>query len=73
MVVIVTEYTLFVTSQYDVIFTFANQRFGEVCWHNMHIILHAFSLLVVVLCVTVMNVNYSAPSLDTGEKHSIQH
>jgi len=31
MVVIVTGYTLFVTSQYDVIFTFANQRFGEVC------------------------------------------
>ena len=29
--------TLFVTSQHDVIFTFANQRFGEVCWHNMHI------------------------------------
>jgi len=37
MVVIVTGYTLFVTSQYDVIFTFANQCFGEVCWHNMHI------------------------------------
>jgi len=34
MVVIITGYTLFVTSQYDVIFTFANQRFGEVCWHN---------------------------------------
>jgi len=31
MVAIVTEYTLFVTSQYDVIFTFRNQRFGEVC------------------------------------------
>jgi len=30
MVVIVTEYTLFATSQYDVVFTFANQRFGEV-------------------------------------------
>jgi len=29
--------TLFVTSQCDVIFTFANQRFGEVCWHDMHI------------------------------------
>jgi len=37
MVVIVTEYTLFVTSWYDVIFTFANQRFGEVCGHNVHI------------------------------------
>jgi len=31
MVVIVTLYALFVTSQYDVIYTFANQRFGEVC------------------------------------------
>jgi len=30
-VVIVTGYTLFVTSQYDAIFTFANQRIGEVC------------------------------------------
>ena len=37
MVVIVTGYTLLVTSQYDLIFTFANQRFSEVCWHNMHI------------------------------------
>ena len=37
LVVIVTGYTLFVTSQYDVIFTFANQLFGEVCWHNMNI------------------------------------
>jgi len=30
-------YTLYVTSQYDVIFTFASQRFDEACWHNMHI------------------------------------
>jgi len=37
MVVIGTEYTLFASLQYDVIFTFANQRFREVCWHNMHI------------------------------------
>jgi len=37
MVVIVTGYTLFVTSQYDVILTFANQRFGEDCCHNLHI------------------------------------
>ena len=34
---VVTGYTLFVTSQHDVIFAFTNQRFGEVCWHNMHI------------------------------------
>jgi len=25
---------LFVTSQFDVIFMFPNQRFGKVCWHN---------------------------------------
>jgi len=31
MVVIVNGYALFVTSQYDVTFTFANQRSGEVC------------------------------------------
>jgi len=31
MVVMVTRYTLFVTSQYDVIFMFANQRYDEVC------------------------------------------
>jgi len=37
MVAIVIGYTLFVTSQYGVIFTFANQRFGEVCWHSMRI------------------------------------
>ena len=36
MVVIVTGYTLSVTPQYDVVFTFANQCFGKVCWHNMH-------------------------------------
>ena len=41
MVIIVTGSKLFVTSQYDVIFMFTNQRFGEVCWHNMHIILHS--------------------------------
>ena len=27
-------------SQFDVIFMFPNQRFGEACWHNMHIIPH---------------------------------
>jgi len=37
MAVIVTGCTLFVTSQYDDIFTLANQRFVEVCWHTMHI------------------------------------
>jgi len=31
MVAVVTAHTLFVASQYHVIFMFANQRFGEVC------------------------------------------
>jgi len=39
MVVIVNGYMRFVTSQYHVIFTFANQCFGEFYWHILHIIL----------------------------------
>jgi len=31
MEVIVSGYTMFVTSQYDAMVTFANQRFGEFC------------------------------------------
>jgi len=38
---------LFVTSQFDVIFMFLNQRFGEVCCHNMHILFHALPLFYV--------------------------
>jgi len=56
--VIVTAYTLLVTLWYDVIFTFAKQLFDEVCWHNIRIILHAFSLLVVVQYASVMNTYY---------------
>jgi len=37
MVVICIWCALFVTSQFDVISMFPNQRFGEVCWHSMHI------------------------------------
>ena len=47
MVVICTWCALFVTSQFDVIFTFPNQRFGEVCWNNRHILLHALPILCV--------------------------
>jgi len=61
MVDIVTGYMSFVTSQYDVIFPFANHRFAEVCWRNTHIILQALSLLIVEQFVTVMNVNYQRP------------
>jgi len=71
MVVIVIGYRLFVTSQYDVIFTFLNQHFGEVCWHNMHIILCAPSLLV-VQCVTVMNLNDQRSQVRRPEQNSSQ-
>jgi len=33
--------SLIYTSQFDVMFMFPNQRFGDVFWHNMHILLHA--------------------------------
>jgi len=60
MAVIVTGYTLFVTLPYDVIFAFA----------NMHIILHALSLLV-VQCATVMNINHQRSKL--GNRSKTQH
>jgi len=41
MVVICIRGALFVPSQYDVVFMFPNQRFGEGCWHHRHIFLHA--------------------------------
>jgi len=44
MVVICIWYPLFVTSQFDVIFMFPNQRFGKVSGHNMRILLSALPL-----------------------------
>ena len=49
IVVICIGCAMFVTSQFDVVFMFPNQRLGEVCWHNMHILLHAISLNYVSL------------------------
>ena len=49
MVVICIWCTLFVTSEFEVIFTFTNQRCGEVDRHNMHILLHALRLFYVSL------------------------
>ena len=40
MVVVCIWCALFVTSQFDVVFMFPNQRFGEVCLHDMYIFLH---------------------------------
>ena len=42
-VVICIWCALFVTSQNDIIVLSPNQRFGEVCWHNMHIFLYIHS------------------------------
>jgi len=53
MVVNVTEYTLFVTSQYDVILTF-----GEVYWHSVHYSTHTLlSRYWSLQCVTVIQIN----------------
>jgi len=49
MVVICIWYALFVTSQFDVIFTFPSQQFGKICWHNRHILLHGLCLFYVSL------------------------
>jgi len=54
MVAICIWCALFVTSQFDVIFMFSNQRFGKDCWHNAHIRLHALP----VICVIELTVNY---------------
>ena len=41
---------LFVTSQNYVIVLFSNQRFGEVCWYNMHIFLYIHSFYFMCQC-----------------------
>ena len=53
MVFIYFWFALFVTSQFDVIFMLPNQRFGEFCWHNMHIRLHALPLFYKLLALQV--------------------
>jgi len=49
MVVICIWCALLVTSQFDVIFMFLNQRFGEVCWHYLHNLPQALSLFYALL------------------------
>jgi len=41
--------TVFVTSQFDVIFIFPNKHFLEIWWHNMRILLHALPSIYVSL------------------------
>jgi len=67
LVVIWIWCTLFETSQFDVIFMYPNQRFGEVCWHNRHILVHALPLFYVSLgCIEYKLC--SAPSYDIAGK-----
>jgi len=40
--------------KFDVIFMFPNQRFGDVCWHNKLILLHALPLFYIF----ALNINY---------------
>ena len=54
----------FVTSKFDVIVMFPNQRFGEVCWHNMHI----FYIAPLILCVIALNINYWSSKLGYRKK-----
>ena len=67
MVVICIWCAKIVMSQFDVIFGFQNQRFGEVCWRNMHILLHALPIFYVSLhwIKTI-----SAPGEDIGGKQT---
>ena len=44
--------------------------FGEICWHNMHIIPNALSLLVTVQYVTVMNTSYQRSKLEDRSRQS---
>jgi len=44
-------------------FMFPNQRFGEICWHNMRILLHLIPLFYVSL-----NINYQSSREDIGGK-----
>ena len=60
MVVICFWCTVSVTSQFVVIFMFPNQRFGEIYWHNMHILLHVPPL---ILCFIALNINYQRSKL----------
>ena len=68
MVVICIWCALFVCHHiFDVIFMFPNQRFGDVCWHNKHVLLHALALFFVSLHWIWA---ISAPIWDFGVKYT---
>ena len=65
MVVICIWCTLFVTSQFDVMSMFPNQRFGEVCWHNNA---YFSTRIPLISCVIGLNINYQRFKLGYGGK-----
>jgi len=52
-------FALFLTSQFYVIVLFPSQRFGEVCWHKMHVFLYIHSPYFMCHCT----INYWRPKL----------
>ena len=56
---------LFVTSQFDVISMFPNQRFGEVCWHNNAYFSTSTPL---ISCGIALNINYQRSKLGYRRK-----
>ena len=65
MVVICIWCWLFVTSQFDVISMFPNQRFGEVCRHNNA---YFSTRIPHISCVIALNVNYQRSTLGYRRK-----
>jgi len=63
---------LFVTSQFEVIVLFPNQRFSEVRWHNMHVLLYIHSLYFMCHCteynlLAVVGLGMGGPRQDKKE------
>jgi len=67
MVVICIWCSLFVTSQFDVISMFPNQRFGEVCWRNNA---YFYTSTPLISCVIALNINYQRFKLGNWRKIS---
>jgi len=56
---------LFVTSQFNVISMFPNQRFGEVCWHNN---VYFSTSTPLTLCDIALNISYQRSKLGYRRK-----
>jgi len=65
MVVICIWCSLFVTSQFDVISMFPNQRFGEVSWHDNA---HFSTSTPLIACGIALNINYQRSKLGYRRK-----